>query len=342
MVEQRTVRKSAIWTAALGVLLGVVYGLFARYVFETKPGPGHSVLMGGFAAMSMCFLFLVPFALGVVTAIFTPRESRWRWAYWILMPIVPCLMLMAAVLLLAWEGMFCILLAAPIYFSMAIGGGFFGGLVIWLSERRAPGKASGAAVAFCLLPFALAPLEGRIPTPVALREVSTSVAIDASAETVFRQIVRVPPIAPEELPPSLFRTIGVPRPLEATLTEERVGGVRTARFAEGITFLETVTEWVPPRGYAFSIRVEPGSIRPDVLDRHVRVGGEYFDVLEGRFEIEPREKGVLLRIASRHRLSTRLNFYAGFWSDAIMADIQRSICAVIKKRSEGRPRTSGG
>ena len=339
MIESSGLRR--ILVALLGVLLGLAYGTFARFVFDRAPGSGpqtdaHAALVTAFAGMSICFLFLVPAGLGALTALFSPRTSRWRWLYWLLLPLVPCLLLLGVVLALAWEGMICIALASPIFLFMAVLGGGVTGLVLWLTERERLNRQAplGTVLSALVLPFLLAPVEARVPPPDALREVTTATAIEASPETVWRQIVRVPTIADAEQPWSFFHEIGVPRPLEASLSHEGVGGLRRARFEGGITFEETVTEWDPGRGFAFHIRVNPESIGPDVLDRHVKVGGEYFDVVRGRFRIEPAGRGVVLHLSSRHRLSTRLNPYAGLWTDAIMRDIQRTVCGVVKRRSE--------
>jgi hypothetical protein len=35
-----------------------------------------------------------------------------------------------------------------------------------------------------------------------------------------------------------------------------------------------------------------------------------------------------------HRISTPFNWYSSLWSDAVMSDIQETICRVIKSRSE--------
>jgi len=65
------------------------------------------------------------------------------------------------------------------------------------------------------------------------------------------------------------------------------------------------------------------------------VGGPYFDVLEGTYRIERlNDRQVLLHLSSKHRLSTRFNFYAGLWTDFIMRDIQRNILRIIKRRCE--------
>jgi hypothetical protein len=203
-------------------------------------------------------------------------------------------------------------------------------------------------VASCLaLPFAFGPIENRLPRPTDIRTVTTLVDVEASPETVWRHVVRVPLITQEEQTVGFFQRIGVPQPLEATLSGEGVGALREARFAGGVRFVERVTEWDPERRLGFTIDVDEASIPADVLDPHVRVGGPYFDVVYGLFVLEPREGGTRLHLVSRHRVSTRFNFYTGFWTEAVMRDIQANICTVIRKRAEAtdaasRTRTSLG
>jgi hypothetical protein len=123
--------------------------------------------------------------------------------------------------------------------------------------------------------------------------------------------------------------------LEATLAGVGVGAIREARFAHGITFHERVTEWIPDRVLAFTITADAGTISDEVLDAHVRVGGPHFDVVYGRFSLEPRGQGSRLTLESQHHLRTHLNLYAHFWTDAVMRDIQANICRVIRRRAEG-------
>jgi hypothetical protein len=169
----------------------------------------------------------------------------------------------------------------------------------------------------------------------AFHTVSNAVAIQASPEVVWKEIVRVPEIRSEERRSSIFHVIGIPKPIEATLSQEGIGGVREARFEKGIVFHETIDEWEPNRSLGFAIRIDPASVPPDALDEHVRVGGEYFDVLSGRFQIDQKADGsVVLRLSSRHRITTPFNWYSSLWSERVMQDIQETICRVVKQRSE--------
>ena len=111
--------------------------------------------------------------------------------------------------------------------------------------------------------------------------------------------------------------------------------MRHATFEHGVLFVETITDWRPGRRLAFSIRADTAHLPPTTLDEHVTVGGPYFDVLEGVYEIEPVAPGrVILHLASTHRLSTRFNAYSGLWTDFIMRDVQEYILEIVKRRCE--------
>ena len=208
-----------------------------------------------------------------------------------------------------------------------------GGVEAGLTHRQMVRPLKLSAVA--LPPVALILLESRIPDPVSKREVETSIRIHAPAEVVWQNIIRVPAINPAELPPSWVRTIGFPRPVEATLSHEGVGGVRHASFTGGLVFTETIDHWDTLRDLGFSIRANGDQIPSTTLDEHVKVGGRYFDVLEGEYELEPLAGGdTLLHLGSRERVSTHFNAYAGFWTEAVMRSIQSSILEVIRQRAE--------
>ncbi|UOQ72606.1 hypothetical protein [Hymenobacter cellulosilyticus] len=91
---------------------------------------------------------------------------------------------------------------------------------------------------------------------------------------MWHNIIRVPAISAQDLGPSLVDKIGFPRPVEATLSFEGVGGVRHATFERGVEFIETVDVWEPLRRISFSIVPNTATIPPTTFDEHVTVGAD--------------------------------------------------------------------
>ena len=164
---------------------------------------------------------------------------------------------------------------------------------------------------------------------------ANAIEIQADAHTIWRHIERVRMIEPHEQRVTWTQRMGFPQPLEATLSHEGVGGVRRASFAGDVVFWETVTDWQPDRRLSFTIKADTERIPAKTLDEHVTIGGPYFDVLNGTYEIEVLEpRRAILHLSSQHRLSTHFNFYAARWADFIMSDVQENILQVIKHRCE--------
>jgi hypothetical protein len=313
-----------LYSSIVGLVAGLAYGAFARFVF-TSSGSDY------FVVMSIAFIFLVPAALGVITVYFGEKNQKRRWYYWIFVPWVPCVILMLGALLIGWEGSICILMALPIFLFMSS----LGGLATGLMMKDGDSLRIYSVVIFGVLPFAFAPIERQLPAPNSFRLVETQIVINASPETVWQNIERVREIKPTEQKFSMFHLMGFPRPVEATLSNEGIGGIRHATFEGGVLFVETINKWEPDRELSFTIKADTKSIPRTTLDEHVTIGGAYFDMLEGDYRIEPiNEHQVILHLSSKHRLSTRFNFYAGLWTDFIMRDIQRNILSIIRNRCE--------
>ena len=117
-----------------------------------------------------------------------------------------------------------------------------------------------------------------------------------------------------------------------------MGGRRHATFERDVSFFEVVTHWEPAKKLAFTIKADPDFIPHTAFDEHIIVGGRFYDVLNGTYEIEPLNDGTcVLHLSSMHRLSTRFNWYAGWWSEWVMNQIQGSILEVIRQRCERGP-----
>jgi hypothetical protein len=301
-----------------GLAAGGTYGLGARFLADREWFHGYA------AEMTLAFLFVVPIVVGFLTV--RPQSSP-SWLARIVTPWLAIMVGVIAAVLTGMEGTICVFMATPILLLMSTLGGIVGGI-------RRMRRGDVTTVAICL-PLVLTPMEQLVPTPQAPREVRTEIDVAAPASLVWREIASVRPIAASERRPALFTAIGFPAPIAATLDRPGVGGVRRATFTGGLVFVETVTTWSENDTLAFSIDPNTDAIPPTTLDRHVTIGGPYFDVLDGTYRIEDLGGGrTRLHLASRTRVSTHFNVYAGAWSDAVMGSIQRNILHVIRGRAE--------
>ena len=319
---------------AASILTGVIYGLCARGLFQFRSSSRwlEPILW----VMSVAFIIVVPFAIGYLTIAIRARQGKVEIADRIFAPWLAVVLVLLGCALAAWEGTICIVMMSPIALLFGSLGGLAAGAAV---NPAKPTIATMSMLVVALLPFLVGWTEKRVATPPDIRTVESDIVIHASPPTIWKHIERVSAIASSELPRSWNRSIGFPRPIEATLSHEGVGGVRHATFAGNVLFIETIDVWQPDRDLGFSIHADTSSIPAITLDDHVKVGGPYFDVLHGEYILEPLSDGeTRLRLVSRHRVSTDFNWYARLWTDAVMRDVQRSILYVIKNRCESAAR----
>jgi hypothetical protein len=311
----------------IGVALGGVYGVFARVVF------GFHILDDFFAVMSCAFIFGVPFCIGFIAVWYGPYRQSNKVRDIFIPAWLAALSCLAVALVLVLEGLICVIIWLPMVIILSGLGGLFAALILKIVTTRR--DRNRCVVFVVLLPFCIAPLEKLRPYSSEIKTVPTQIEIHASPETVWTQIRSVSLIQESEQSPSFSHWLGFPRPLEAKLVGEGNGAVRYATFERGVVFVETINEWEQPKKLSFSIKADTAHIPPTTFDEHVIIGGKYFDVLNGCYEIQDVGNGsVILKLTSQQRLSTRFNFYSHFWTEFLMADLQNYILRIIKARCE--------
>lgn len=311
-----------------GIVAGMLYGITFRLIL------GSNSRLFSYTSpwvMTIAFLLLVPFVIGFITISEAEDRDRTSMRDWIFVPWIPTLLACFLAVLFRLEGAICLIFAIPI----TLFGASIGGVAAGLLARRERNANRSTLAGVALVPLLLAPIESTRQAPLQIRTVTSQIRIHTSAAKVWKNIERVPAISPTELNPTWAQRIGFPRPIEATLSYEGIGGVRHASFEHGLLFVETITDWQPSNRLAFRIKADTDHIPPTTLDEHVTIGGCYFDVLDGEYRIEPLGTGeVLLHLTSHQRLSTDFNGYAGLWTDAVMQSLQTSILRVIQHRCE--------
>ncbi len=307
----------------IGVLSATAYGVATRWMAES------GFLFG---VMSVGFLFGVPAVMGVISVLPLKNPTLAQAAT---LPVISVLSATGIAMLFNWEGLICVAMALiPLLMLAALAG-----LIMWCirvlrADRNEDDDSGPGLYAIALLPFLLAQIEKRFDAPLDQRVVRSEILIAATPEEVWEQIVEVRTIEESEHRPALFTAIGFPRPISAMVDRRALGGVREARFEGGVLFLEEITRFEPGRALEFTIDAQEHLIPPTTLDPHVTIGGPFFDVLIGAYEIEPIEHGVVLHLKSELRVSTHFNFYASRWADLVMGSIQDNILGIIKRRAE--------
>ena len=233
-----------------------------------------------------------------------------------------------ALVVSALEGIFCIILAAPLGIGVAIVGGVLGRAIALRGQRSPAQTLTGVA----LLPLIFA-LEAVLPQITSFDTVE-SMQVDAPPEQVWNSILHMARIdAPLALP---FR-LGVAYPLGGEIAGEGVGAVRRGEFSTG-TAIERVTEWVADRKLAFTVVTDVPAMRELSPYEHVHaphvIG--YFRTTLTSFELLPLADGRT-EIVERtsHQLRLDPAFYWLPLARWIVHENNARVLTHIKRQAEG-------
>lgn len=221
----------------------------------------------------------------------------------------------------------------PVFLIISSFGGLYGG---YLKNRHTERSGRLDISLLILLPFLTAPLESIIKTIPGKYEAYTYIDITQSTpDKIWSNVTKVKEIKEDQDKGWLTKLLGFPRPVKAELNYDGVGASREAIFSGGLTFHEKVLNYVDKKKMQFSIKAFPYEIPSTTMDKHVVIGGDYFDVLDGTYELQKINKTTYrLHLYSHFKLTTTFNFYASYWAGWIMKDIQNNILQVIKQRAE--------
>jgi len=280
--------------------------------------------------VSISYILILPLILGAIPVLFSTKEQLHAYAFYLVMPWAITLLFFLLCLLAGFEGMICLVVIIAPFLVL----GSLGAFIYRIIRLKQTGAGTRLYVSL-LLPFGVLLLESLITPSDQVKTVTTHLMIQANPSVVWQHVKNVKHIQPGELEPHFVHLIGIPRPVNGQLDQERVGGIRSITWEKGIAFQERITSWHAGVGFTYDIKVDPASIPPQTLDEHILIGGQYFDVLAGGYQLKPvglDRTQVTLRCT--YRMTTTLNPYCAWWAHFILNDFNEMILEVIKKRSE--------
>jgi len=310
------------------IVLGVpvLYAFVLRFVFDID------IFQNFAAVMSLTFFISLPFGVGLLTITLSDVKKVQSLRYRIFQPWIPILVFFLLTLLLSIEGWACWLMMLPVFLVLASLGGLTAGY--FKLRKHSSSNKLNVSIAV-LLPFVLLPGEDLAKARAGQYEAYTYIDIVAPQQTVWNNVLRVKKISSQEDKGMLTNLLGFPRPLQAELNYAGVGASRKAVFTRGLVFDEVVADYEDKKKMHFSIQANTYSIPSTTMDKHILIGGEYFDVTDGTYVLQQLNHNTFrLHLYSHFTITTTFNFYAALWAGWIMKDIQNNILQVIKHRCE--------
>lgn len=250
-----------------------------------------------------------------------------RWTAFITLGIF-CL----GLLTFAFEGLICIAMAAPMGLFFTWMGYLIGYQLI---KNRTRGTAPTAMILLLFFVPAVMGFEYITGDNEPVRSVTTSIEINATPETVWKNVVEFPQLnEPTEF---IFKT-GIAYPTSAAIDGNGVGAIRHCNFSTG-TFVEPITVWNEPQLLKFDVVDQPEPMKElspyDIHPNHLH---GYWVSMQGQFKLTRLANGhTLLEGTTWYVNKIKPNFYWTIWSDNIVHKIHSRVLQHIKVRSEKNP-----
>jgi hypothetical protein len=236
----------------------------------------------------------------------------------------------AGTLALFIEGWVCAILILPLF---AVLGGVVG-LIMGAICRATRWPRRSIVGCFAALPLIGGAVENHIPAADRERGQSREVFIAAPATAVWAQLIDTRDIRTDEIDSAWMYRIGVPQPLEGRGDLRDGEHLRHIVMARGVRFDQVATTWRDQREITWRYRFTDDSFPAGALDDHVRIGGDYFDVIESTYTLTPRAGGTVLNLSTRYRVSTHFNWYAGRVADLLVGDFAETVLDFYARRAE--------
>ena len=297
---------------------------------------GAGTTFGAFSYGTGLFL-LTPICIGIGAA-WIPRGPRPAIGTCVWAAIVTCLAVSLLFLIMGLEGIFCLIMAAPLVLPGAAVGGAIGcGLRRTWEQPGTGAMLLLLATAPAFLAFDRPAHDAMVDTQPSLK-ITTSMIVHATADQVWRQTVDFAPIT--SAPVGLLR-LGIAYPTHAVLREEGGRRIRECHFTTG-AFIEPITTWDPPFHLAFDVAAQPPSMQElspwDIHPPHV-------DTLlrsqRGEFKITPLPDGTTrLEGTTWYTIGASPAWYWQLWTDPILHAIHRRVLESIAEHAQSAAKPS--
>lgn len=281
----------------------------------------------GFGEYGVSLFIGLPFVTGLLTTLFFAGRQERTYKECLAISSLGLVFLGVAIVLVAIEGLICVLMALPLALVLNMMGAW-AGWIIQSKRRPLPGQG---VMLMLVLPGLMGLEKAAHIEPPRVAVVST-VEIQAPPEVVWNYVVSFSELPS---PDSWILKTGVAYPIKAEIKGHGVGAVRHCIFSTG-PFVEPIEVWDEPRLLKFSVQSQPHpmkeltpyEISPPHLDHFLRSRA-------GQFLLVPLSNGgTRLEGTTWYTHEIWPAQYWQLWSDYVIHHIHHSVLDHIKNLSE--------
>jgi len=235
--------RSALGSAVVSIFLTTVLGLLFLLL--------GTLVIG---AYGWGLFVALPFCLGMFSVLLYSYHSPRDWQSCLKVALLPVLLLGAALILVAMEGVICVLMAAPFGVGLAGLGGMLG-YMIQAHHWRPKQTPAMLSIVILLIPATFG-IEHAAALQPQVFVVRTAIEVNAPPAKVWNQVVAFAEIPP---PTELLFRAGIAYPIRAEISGHGVGAVRHCIFSTG-PFAEPIEVWDEPRLLKFGVTENPAPL----------------------------------------------------------------------------------
>lgn len=213
------------------------------------------------------------------------------------------------------EGTICLLIVSPLIFAFVVTGAFIGKVMF----KRRGQKMNISFVSLLLLIF----IADSVSDHQYENMVSDEIIIKATPDKIWKNVVAFEKIKqPNQY--WLFK-LGMPSPMQTTVTANKLGAGRKCIFSNGYTFDEKIVAFEVNKNLTFDIVNQPQD--PEIMG--------HIDIDKGQFILKDNGDGTTTLIGnSWYKLHVFPIWYYDIWAESITRNVHLRVMDHIKLLSE--------
>jgi hypothetical protein len=160
------------------------------------------------------------------------------------------------------------------------------------------------------------------------RTLSSTIDVVSPQEIVWNNITNVK--IDQFSDPTIFKILGIPKPLKSEIVSEGPGGKRIAYFDSGKKFIQEILVWKPFTQYSFSFNPEKGFR----VCYFFELSEGVFQIPTGAYYLTTNEQITTIELTTTYSIDRKLYFLFNIPARLILKVFQRYLLRSIKKNSE--------